>query len=160
MVTISNLPASSFGVPNGRGLEFHLIAHLLLQCQVCKTSAVSYHSGAQNKAECLANQLKSFKPIRSKVITNSHVFVCLVPTSFPGSSLYLEVERGPWNEVCLVPVTVLYVCLQIDRHFMDDWQKQVTEEVHGSELPLVDPVASMRFISSSLDSLELISIEC
>jgi len=30
----------------------------------------------------------------------------------------------------------------IDRYFMDDWQKQVTEEVHGSELPLVDPVAS------------------
>lgn len=26
---------------------------------------------------------------------------------------------------------------------MDDWQRQVTEEVHGSELPLVDPVASM-----------------
>jgi len=31
----------------------------------------------------------------------------------------------------------------IDRHFMDDWQKQVTEEVHGSELPLVDPVATV-----------------
>jgi len=31
----------------------------------------------------------------------------------------------------------------IDRFFMDDWQKQVTEEVHGSELPLVDPVATV-----------------
>jgi len=31
----------------------------------------------------------------------------------------------------------------IDRYFMDDWQKQVTEEVHGSELPLVDPVATV-----------------
>ncbi|KAJ7387376.1 hypothetical protein OS493_004370 [Desmophyllum pertusum] len=31
----------------------------------------------------------------------------------------------------------------IDRHFMDDWQKQVNEEVHGSELPLVDPVATV-----------------
>jgi len=36
---------------------------------------------------------------------------------------------------------------------MADWQKQVTEEVHGSELPLVDPVASMRFIFSPLGSL-------
>ena len=30
---------------------------------------------------------------------------------------------------------------------MDDWQKQVNEEVHGSELPLVDPVASNGFNS-------------
>ena len=42
---------------------------------------------------------------------------------------------------------------------MNDWQKQVTEEVHGSELPLVDPVASMRFISSSSGSLERFTIE-
>ena len=54
---------------------------------------------------------------------------------------------------------LFYVCLQIDRYFMDDWQKQVTEEVHGSELPLVDPVASTRFISSSLGSLEWFSVE-
>ena len=26
---------------------------------------------------------------------------------------------------------------------MADWQRLVTEEVHGSDLPLVDPVASM-----------------
>ncbi|PFX32934.1 uncharacterized protein LOC111344453 [Stylophora pistillata] len=31
----------------------------------------------------------------------------------------------------------------IDRHFMADWQKLVTEEVHGSDLPLVDPVATV-----------------
>ena len=33
--------------------------------------------------------------------------------------------------------------MQIDRHFLEDWQKQVTQDyVDGSELPLVDPVAS------------------
>lgn len=31
----------------------------------------------------------------------------------------------------------------IDRHFMADWQKLVTEEVHGSDLPLVDPIATV-----------------
>ncbi|XP_073256892.1 uncharacterized protein [Porites lutea] len=31
----------------------------------------------------------------------------------------------------------------IDRHFMEDWKRQITEEVHGSELPLVDPVATV-----------------
>ncbi|XP_027036979.1 uncharacterized protein LOC113665481 isoform X2 [Pocillopora damicornis] len=31
----------------------------------------------------------------------------------------------------------------IDHHFMADWQRLVTEEVHGSDLPLVDPVATV-----------------
>lgn len=40
---------------------------------------------------------------------------------------------------------------------MADWQRLVTEEVHGSDLPLVDPVASMESIPAfSLPHVDLL----
>lgn len=39
---------------------------------------------------------------------------------------------------------------------MADWQRLITEEVHGSDLPLVDPVASMGSIPAfSLPHVDL-----
>lgn len=40
---------------------------------VCKTIAVSNQSEALTRTECLTNQLKSFKPIKSRVITNRYL---------------------------------------------------------------------------------------
>ena len=51
------------------------------------------------------------------------------------------------NDFHLLPISrclcTVEFMLQIDRHFLEDWQKQVTQDyVDRSELPLVDPVAS------------------